>query len=293
MCQVNDKHQLEQHMTSPSSKLLTSLSDALLRTFSKVKKPDDRFVHMKDAVEKLEDNLNIVDRLYTRIGKRQQDLSHDYTDFSTSIRGLSVFEANEGANYKEIDIKLRQFAEAIEAYATNVTNMAKNEDLVHQNHIHELLSYCQATKDQLKERDQKQVDFEELTTYLQQLSQDRERLLHPGQNIPGTSLHLGEYVSDQMSKMKGHNLTQTRRERLARIQMKLEELQQEVTVANDVHNAFSSRMIHEYAIFNQTRIKEMKQNLLCYVDSRVSFYQQGVDVWSKVLPILESLDDID
>ncbi|ORX53651.1 lipid binding protein [Hesseltinella vesiculosa] len=274
-------------------RLISSLSDALLRTFAKVRKPEDRFVQMKEALDKLQDNLDVVDRLFARIGKRQLDLGDDYQDFSTSIRGLSVFEAKEGTSQNEIDLKLRKFAETAEAYATTLAQMSKNENLNYHGHIRELLSYCQAAKDQLKERDQKQVDFEEMTLYLQQLTQDRERLLHPGQSIPGSSLHLGEYVADQVYKMKGQNLTQTRRDRLSCIQIKLKELEQEVTVANDVHNMFSDRMVHEYAIFDQIRVKEMKQNLLDYVDRRVDFYKQGMDTWASVLPILESLDDID
>jgi hypothetical protein len=48
--------------------------DTFLKS-AKVKKPDDRFISMKESVEKLQDNLDVVERLYSRIGKRQQGKS--------------------------------------------------------------------------------------------------------------------------------------------------------------------------------------------------------------------------
>lgn len=82
-----------------------------------------------------------------------------------------------------------------------------------------------ATQDQLQERDQKQMNFEDLSTYLQRLTQDRERLLHPGQHFGGSaSLNISDFMADKMGEMKGNNLTQTRRERLTRLQFKLEEV---------------------------------------------------------------------
>jgi sorting nexin-4 len=37
-----------------------------------VKKPDQKFEDMKGTVNKFEDNLTTIERLYLRIGKRQQ-----------------------------------------------------------------------------------------------------------------------------------------------------------------------------------------------------------------------------
>ncbi|KAI8086409.1 Phox homologous domain-containing protein [Halteromyces radiatus] len=248
-----------------------------------VKKPDDRFVMMKESVNKFQDNLDIVERLYSRIGRRQQDLEQDYLDFSNSLRGLSVLEPT-------VERKLRQFAETMEMYARCIANMTKQEDMVYLNNIHELLSYCRAAEDQLRERDQKQVDFEELSSYLQRLTQDRERLLHPGQHLAGgPSLNISEFMADKMSEMKGNNLTQTRRERLTRLQFKLEELERDVSLANDANNSFSSQMIQEYDIFQKTRVVELKQGLAAYADCHVDFYQKGVELWTSILPTLESM----
>lgn len=58
----------------PSSSILDSISDRLINAFAKIKKPDEKFEEMKDQINKLEDNLNTVERLYIRINKRQQGI---------------------------------------------------------------------------------------------------------------------------------------------------------------------------------------------------------------------------
>jgi hypothetical protein len=68
------------------------------------------------------------------------------------------------------------------------------------------------------------VDFEELSTYLQRLSLERERLLHPGQHSGHGGPSLTDFMADKMGEFKGNNLTQTRRERLTRLHFKLEEV---------------------------------------------------------------------
>jgi sorting nexin-4 len=45
---------------------------SFFKTLIKVKKPDERFEEMKDDIDKFEDNLSVVEKLYSRIGKRQQ-----------------------------------------------------------------------------------------------------------------------------------------------------------------------------------------------------------------------------
>lgn len=83
---------------------------SLFRTTGKVKKPDEKFEEMKDSIEKFQDNLYVIEKLYSKIGKRQQELENNYNHFATSIRGLSGLETN-------IDQQLRQFAESVEHYA--------------------------------------------------------------------------------------------------------------------------------------------------------------------------------
>lgn len=135
---------MQSRRVPPASSVLESLSDTLLNAFSRIKKPDERFVDMKDVIDKLEDNLNTVERLYSRIGKRQLgrvgsvargeeivvtlgwlttdllfvDLQQDYTSFAASIQSLSQMETG-------ISEPLHRFAETTKAYVSAMSEMVK------------------------------------------------------------------------------------------------------------------------------------------------------------------------
>ncbi len=54
----------------PSPNILENISDTLLNAFSRVKKPDERFLVMREGVDKFEDGLNTSERLFNRIRNR-------------------------------------------------------------------------------------------------------------------------------------------------------------------------------------------------------------------------------
>jgi sorting nexin-4 len=54
----------------PSPNILENISDTLLNAFSRVKKPDERFLVMREGVDKFEDGLNASERLFNRIKNR-------------------------------------------------------------------------------------------------------------------------------------------------------------------------------------------------------------------------------
>ena len=50
------------------------MGDALLNAFSKIKKPDERFIEIKENIDKFEENLQTIERLYFKIIKRQSGI---------------------------------------------------------------------------------------------------------------------------------------------------------------------------------------------------------------------------
>ncbi|KAI8069617.1 lipid binding protein [Gongronella butleri] len=277
----NDKRTQSRHV-QPSNTVLESLSDSLLNAFTKLKKPEDRFVQMKDNIDKLEDNLNTVLRLYSRIGKRQQDLQLDYAGFGQSVQGLSAMESN-------IHQPLHQFAETAKAYAKAMKTMSDQEEMMYLNHVHELLAYCRSAMAVLRQRDQKQMDFEELSTYLQQAVQDKERIKYPERGLDG-SMHLTELLMDKLNQVRGVDLEQARREKLVRLEMKIKELQDEVARTNDISHDFSEQVMDEYTLFQQTKTNEIKATFSSYADCHIQFYEKGISIWENILPVLEAID---
>lgn len=54
----------------PTPGLLDNLSDTLLNAFARVRKPDDRFLEMRENVDRFDDGLVLCERLWNRIRGR-------------------------------------------------------------------------------------------------------------------------------------------------------------------------------------------------------------------------------
>lgn len=81
--------------------MFDNIGDVLLNAFVKIRKPDDRFVEMRESVDKLEENLNMVSRLYARISKRQSGMIFilfclGWRDRGEKVRSrMGIFEDSE------------------------------------------------------------------------------------------------------------------------------------------------------------------------------------------------------
>ncbi|CAG8675775.1 24264_t:CDS:10, partial [Racocetra persica] len=287
----------------PGDGVFENLGDALLNAFSKLKKPDEKFVEIKESVDKLEENLQTIDRLYQRIIKRQTDLEADYREFGSSIAGLGQLETG-------ITLPLEQFGETVSKFADSWKRMVCHSLMATRRAIAEhmprrkwlfspnprlsiLLPLCQAinlnshshSQNVLKLRDQKQVDFEDLSEYLQNAIMERDNLINTGKSSTGISSFLRETVDN----IKGVDQEQAKRERLQKLDAKIAELKKEVENSNDVSDQFSLEVAKEYEIFQIAKNIEMKDCLLAYADSHVEFYRQGVELWEEIIPVLEDI----
>jgi len=66
---------MHQHIAHPptneqSQGLIDNISDTLLNAFARVRKPDERFLVMRENVDKFEEGLVLSERLFGRIRNR-------------------------------------------------------------------------------------------------------------------------------------------------------------------------------------------------------------------------------
>lgn len=84
--------QAQQSRLLPDESRLDTVGDALLNAFSKIKKPEERFIIIKDEVDKLEENLLQLERIEQRALRRQEELEVDYREFGGAITSLGNLE---------------------------------------------------------------------------------------------------------------------------------------------------------------------------------------------------------
>jgi sorting nexin-4 len=92
-------------------------------------------------------------------------------------------------------------------------------------HLHSLLTYSHANRAVLKLRDQKQLDFEELSDYLSGVTAERDRLSAIINGHAGSSgLGLGAYIKDRVDAFRGLDDDRSRVEKMRKLDIKIKEV---------------------------------------------------------------------
>ncbi|KAL9554219.1 hypothetical protein MBANPS3_002926 [Mucor bainieri] len=255
--------------------VMDTIGDSLLNAFSKIRKPDPRFVEMKERNDRMEENLDLLQKTLLRTNKRTEDLCHDYEEFTSSVRGLAEIESS----YKA---PLSHFAEGLEKYSYNLKTMTI-EDSKWQIEVNDYMAYFHAVKDVLKLRDQKQLDFEELSDYLQTTIEEREKTIRTGDNggVAG-------FLTGKLNEVRGADTDKIKREKVLKLDERVRELQDAIEQTHQVSTAFSDQVKKEDAFFTQNKTVEMFDVLKTYTDAKVNFYQDSVNIWRQVVQSLES-----
>jgi sorting nexin-4 len=92
-------------------------------------------------------------------------------------------------------------------------------------HLHSLLTYSYANRAVLKLRDQKQLDFEELSDYLSGVTAERDRLAAIiGGHAGSTGLGIGAYLKDKVDAFRGADDDRSRVEKMKKLDIKIKEV---------------------------------------------------------------------
>ncbi|KAF8474314.1 nexin sorting protein [Gautieria morchelliformis] len=297
---------MHQHLShppgpEPAPSLLDNVSDALLNAFTRVRKPDERFLDMRDSVDKFEEGLANTDRVWNRARTRTNgtfdpyqigsevltrggsDLTADYHDLAVAVQGLGFLESGITDPLNHFSNTLLEFS----AILRHTTVTSTDPYLVA---LHSLLSYSHANRAVLKLRDQKQLDFEELSAYLSAVTAERDRLAAVISGRAGSSgLGLAAYFRDRMDSITGRDDDRTRVERMKRLDSKIKELEEAVTTAHETSDAFSDETLREQAIFQHAKKAEMKEMLGQLADGQIEMYKASMEEWERIIPIIQRI----
>jgi sorting nexin-4 len=257
---------MHQHVAHPpgpeqSQGVIDNLSDTLLNAFARVRKPDERFLVMRENVDKFEESLSTSERLWNRIRSRTtgksfpqlstnarseaeragtpdspgEDLTADYHDLAVAVQGMGFLESGITDQLNHFSNTLLEFSALLRHTVRSLEMLCENQRLTPlqtQNtmdpflvHLHSLLAYSHAHRAVLKLRDQKQLDLEELTEYLSGVTAERDRLSAIISGHAGSSgLGLSAYLRDKMDAIRGADDDRSRVERMKKLDAKIKEV---------------------------------------------------------------------
>lgn len=255
-----------------SAGVFDALTDSLINAFTKVNKPDRRFTEVQDKSDKLDGDLTQVEKLVARVARRETDIEADYRDLAEQFQKLITLEPG-------VEAAVHSFAQSVEDSASGLKKLKDHTDQDYLGSLRDMVAYSGALKNLLKAREQKQLDYEQLTEYLNKASGDRDMLASGYGNSSGSGA--AGLIRSKLEDFRGVDHEQARRERLRRLEIRIDELTQASETARKMSEMFDEEVVKEVSDFERIKRIEFKGQLGHLADTHVGFYGDVIDVWQR------------
>ncbi|KAH7313667.1 hypothetical protein B0I35DRAFT_435622 [Stachybotrys elegans] len=254
-----------------------NFADTFINAFTKVHKPDRRFLEVKERSDRLDEDLGHIEKVVARVARREADLEVDLRDLADQFLKLITLEPG-------VEPAVHAFAASIEDTAANLKRLRDVTDQDYLGSLRDMQAYSQALKNLLKAREQKQLDFEQLTEYLNKSTSERDQLQS---GHYGAASGPGGFLRAKIEDVRGVDHEQARRERARKLELRVEELTSEVESARNTSDMFDDEVVREVANFERIKRVEMKGQLGGLADAHAQFYGQVIDIWERYVQEME------
>ncbi|KAJ5230912.1 hypothetical protein N7489_011620 [Penicillium chrysogenum] len=268
---------------SAATGIFDNFTDSFVNAFSKVHKPDRRFIEVREKADKLDEDLSHVEKTVARVARRESDLETDYAELATQFRKLVPLEP-------AIEMPLQVFAASVEETARGMRGLKDHTDQNYLGSLRDAESYIMSLKSLLKTREQKQLDFEALVDYRNKAVTERDSLAaNPAAYYASNPLTSSpaSFIRSKMEDMRGVDHEQSRRERVRKLELRIDELTREVESAKTTSEMFDEEVIREVADFERIKAVEFRDGLGSFADSHIEFYQGVLSTWERFVAEME------
>ncbi|TVY44589.1 Sorting nexin, partial [Lachnellula occidentalis] len=255
-----------------------NFTDTFINAFTKVHKPDKRFIEVREKSDKLDEDLGHVEKIVARVARREGDLETDYKDLAEQFQRLNTLEPG-------VEQSVHAFAASVQDTSAGMKTLRDHTDQDYLGSLRDMQAYSTAVKNLLKAREQKQLDFEQLTEYLTKSTSDRDILATPGASTTGTA----GFIRSKIEDVRGVDHEQSRRERLRKLEMRIEDLTGGVEEAKKTTEAFDEEVVREVADFERIKRIEFKSQFGGLADAHVDFYGKNIEIWEGYVKEMENL----
>ena len=261
-----------------ASGVFDNFTDTFINAFTKVHKPDKRFIEVREKSDKLDEDLGHVEKIVARVARREGDLEQDFKDLAEQFQRLISLEPG-------VEVSVHAFAASVEDTSAGMKTLKDHTDQDYLGSLRDMQAYSTTLKYLLKTREQKQLDFEQLTEYLTKSTTDRDILAnsHGSSGLTGP----GGFIRSKLEDVRGVDHEQSRRDRLRRLELRIEELTNEVEDAKKTTEAFDEEVVREVQDFERIKRVEFKTQFGGLADAHVEFYGGVIENWERYLKEME------
>ncbi|KAI0912876.1 hypothetical protein F4824DRAFT_460014 [Ustulina deusta] len=258
-----------------SGGVFDNFADTFINAFTKVHKHDKRFVEVREKSDKLDEDLAQVEKVVARVVRRETDLETDLRDLTEQFQKLVTLEPG-------VESAVHGFAASIEDSAAGLRKLREHMDQDYLGSLRDMQAYSLALKNLLKAREQKQLDHEQLTEYLNKSTLDRDSLAS-GHGSSGALGGAGGFIRSKLEDVRGVDHEASRRERQRKLEIRIDELTTEVERAKKTSEMFDEEVVKEVVDFERIKRIELKGQFGALADTHVDFYGGIIDVWEQYI----------
>ncbi|KAK3708452.1 intercellular trafficking and secretion [Vermiconidia calcicola] len=259
---------------SANSSVLETWTDSFLNAFSKPHKHDKRFADVNDRATKLDNDLGTVSKTVARVAKREADLEADYAELAVQFQKLAALEPG-------VQDELNKFATSVQATSEGWKGLNEHTDQSYLGSLKDMEAYIFSVKSLLKTREQKQLDFEGLTDYLNKAAYERDTLASHG------SAGATGFIRQKIEDVRGVDHEQSRRERQRKLEVQIARLQTEVEGAKKMSEAFDEEVVKEVQDFERIKAVEFRDTLTGLADANIGFFRNNIEIWERFIEDME------
>lgn len=261
-----------------SSTVFDNMADTFVNAFSKVHKPDRRFIEVKEKSGKLDDDLSNVEKFVARVARKEADLETDYNDLSQQFMKLSAMEPG-------VENAVHAFAQSAEETSKSTCKLKEHTEQNYLGSLRDMEQYSSSVKSLLRSREQKQLDFEGLTDYLGKSVQERDSLA--SHNSHASISSPTSFIRSKVEDFRGIDHEQSRRERQRKLELQIDRLTTEVDGARKTSEMFDEEVVKEIEIFERIKASEFRDTLGELANSHIDFYEGMIETWERYISEME------
>ncbi|RMZ86853.1 hypothetical protein DV736_g5922, partial [Chaetothyriales sp. CBS 134916] len=259
-------------------------------------RPDKRFIEVTERTAKLSEDLSHIEKIISRVARRQGDLEYDYLDLATNMRKLTPLEP-------AIAAPLQTFAGCVEETSRGWKTLKDHTDQNYLGSLRDMESYIGSVKSLLKTREQKQLDFEGLTDYLQKATSEHDILASSASAGGGggggshshshgaSALNPAAFIRNKVEDMRGVDHETARKDRTRKLEVKIQELTREVESAKSTSEMFDDQVVREVADFDRIKGLEFRDALGGLATQNIRFYESVIHTWERFLADMDVKQD--
>lgn len=303
-----------------SNSSVEGVTDFLMNSFKKPhveSKFNKNFKEMDHQRLNLQDNLNKIDRIYTKVVNKQDSISKELNSFGDEFNKLTILLNNDfngkhrveedlDENTKKIVGEFKNFSENLKKSGGYYNDLNKFIEFNYLNNLKDLEHYLIALGNLIKLKDYKILDYEMLDNYMDKAVNERDNLVNGG-SLTSTTEGTISYLSRKFESLTGlrggaaklsynrleangnpneesevANTSNLVNERIEKLNNRITLLEKEKAQAKIVYEQFEKDLINEWSQFQKIKDEEITESLNDLSDEYTKLYSNSYDDWNNM-----------